>query len=109
MASYDRYNKFRRDGQILHIPYIEIPIKSTDYYTYYKAGKTRLDVLSYQYYGDANYDWLILQANPEIGSLEFKIPDGTRIRIPYPLDVTISRYNADIDTYDKLYGLENKA
>jgi hypothetical protein len=108
MARYDRYNKFRRDGQILHVPYIEIPIKSTDYYTYYEAGKTRLDLLSYQYYGDANYDWLILQANPEIGSLEFKIETGTKIRIPYPLDTTIARYNSDIDTYEKLYGLDVK-
>ena len=105
MASYDRYNKFRRDGQILHIPYIEIPIKSTDYYTYYKAGKTRLDVLSYQYYGDANYDWLILQANPEYGSLEFKIPDGARLRIPYPLESVIAQYNNDVDVYKELYGL----
>lgn len=92
----------------MHVPYIEIPIKSTDYYTYYEAGKTRLDLLSYQYYGDANYDWLILQANPEIGSLEFKIETGTKIRIPYPLDTTIARYNSDIDTYEKLYGLDVK-
>ena len=108
MGRYDRYEKFRRDGQILHVPYIEIPIKSTDYYTYYEAGKTRLDLLSYQYYGDANYDWLILQANPEIGSLEFKIETGTKIRIPYPFDTTIARYNSDIDTYEKLYGLDVK-
>jgi hypothetical protein len=106
MATYDRYNKFRRNSSIAHVPFIEIPVKSTDYYTFYKAGKTRLDLLSYQYYGDANYDWLILQANPELGSLEFKIPDGTRLRIPYPLDVTISKYNDDIDVYDKLYGIE---
>ena len=64
--------------------------------------------MSYQYYGDANYDWLILQANPEIGSLEYKINDGTKIRIPFPLDTTIARYNADVDLYDKLYGLEQK-
>lgn len=89
----------------MHVPYIEIPIKNTDYYTYYQAGKTRLDNLSYQYYGDANYDWLILQANPEVGSMEFKIPDGTRLRIPYPLDTTIARYNADVDLYEELYGL----
>jgi len=106
MNTYDRYNKFRRNGSIAHVPFIEIPVKSTDFYTFYKAGTTRLDILSYQYYGDPNYDWLIMQANPELGSLEFKIPDGIRLRIPYPLDVTISRYNDDIDVYDKLYGIE---
>lgn len=66
-TTYDRYSKFRRDGNILHVPFIEIPARSTDYYTYYKAGQTRLDLLSYQYYSDPNYDWLIMQANPEYG------------------------------------------
>ncbi len=106
MSTYDRYSKFRINGSIAHVPFIEIPVKSTDFYTFYKAGKTRLDLLSYQYYGDPNYDWLIMQANPTLGSLEFKIPDGSRIRIPYPLDATISRYNDDINVYDKLYGIE---
>ena len=105
MASLDRYTKFRRDGNILHVPFIEIPVRSTDLYTYYKEGYTRLDNLSYQYYGDPNYDWLILQANPEYGSLEFMIPNGSKIRIPYPLEVAISQYNNDIDTYETLYGL----
>ena len=106
MNTYDRYNKFRRGASIAHVPFIEIPVKSTDFYTFYRAGRTRLDLLSYQYYGDPNYDWLIMQANPEYGSLEFKIPNGSRLRIPYPLDVTISRYNDDINVYDKLYGIE---
>ena len=106
MALYDRYKKFRRDGKILHVPFIEIPVRSTDYYTYYKAGETRLDLLSYQYYGDPSYGWLIMAANPEYGSLEFKIPDGVRLRVPFPLDSVISQYNADIDTYEELYGLD---
>lgn len=106
MALYDRYKKFRRDGKILHVPFIEIPVRSTDYYTYYKAGETRLDLLSYQYYGDPSYGWLIMAANPEHGSLEFKIPDGVRLRVPFPLDSVISQYNADIDTYEELYGLD---
>jgi hypothetical protein len=46
-----------------------------------------------------------MQANPEYGSLEFKIPDGSRIRIPYPLESVISQYNNDIDVYEELYGL----
>lgn len=103
--SIDRYAKFRRNGQILHVPFIEIPVRNTDYYTYYQAGKTRLDLLSYQYYNDPNYDWLILQANPQYGSLEFMIPNGSKLRIPYPLDVAISGYNDDIDTHETLYGL----
>ena len=106
MATYDRYYKFRKDGQILHVPFIRIPVRKSDYYVFYEAGKTRLDLLSYQYYGNANYDWLILQANPEYGSLEYKIPNGAKIRVPYPLDIVISGYNSDIDSYEELYGLE---
>ena len=106
MATLDRYTKFRRNGNILHVPFIEIPVRTTDLYTFYKEGQTRLDNLSYQYYGDPNYDWLILQANPEYGSLEFMIPNGSKIRIPYPLEVAISQYNIDVDTYETLYGLD---
>ena len=87
------------------IPFIEIPIKSSDVYTYYELGKTRMDLLSYQYYDDPNFGWLIMQANPEYGSMEFSIPDGARIRIPYPLSSTLVQYENDIKVYSQLYGL----
>ena len=105
MSTFDRYSKFRRDGQILHVPFIQIPVRPTDYYTYYEVGKTRLDLLSYQYYNDPNYDWLIMQANPQYGSLEYKIPNGAELRIPYPLETALAQYNNDIDSYETLYGL----
>ena len=104
--SYDRYSKFRKNGAIKLVPFIPIRVKSSDLYDYYKEGETRLDLLSYQYYEDPNYDWLIMQANPEYGSLEYQIPNGSRLRIPYPLDATLMQYNADIDTYKTLYGIE---
>ena len=50
-ALYNRYSKFRKNGVSLHVPFIEIPVRSTDYYTYYEAGKSRLDLISYDYYG----------------------------------------------------------
>ena len=46
-----------------------------------------------------------MQANPEYGSLEFNIPSGVRIRIPYPLESVLAKYNEDIEVYDELYGL----
>ena len=101
MASYDRYSKFRENGTIQMVPFISIPIRSTDYYETYHRGITRLDILSYNYYGDASYYWLILQANPEYGAMEFNIPDGVQLRIPYPLGVVIDQYNSDIDKYFK--------
>ena len=68
-----------------------------------KPGETRLDLLSYQYYSDPNYGWLILQANPTIGNMEFEIQDGERIRIPLPLDQVLIQYDTDIDKYNKYY------
>lgn len=107
MAQYfDRYSKFRINGTVKNVPFIKIPLRNTDYYTTYRAGQTRLDSLSYQYYEDPNYGWLILQANPGYGGLEFLIPDNTVLRIPYPLPTVLSQYNTDLERYDQLYGIE---
>ena len=106
MVTFDRYHQFRMSGTIKQVPFIKIPVKDTDMYTYYEAGNTRFDLLSYQYYDNPNYGWLILQANPELGSLEYNIPDGTKLRIPYPLETVIKDYQADIEEYIRLYGIE---
>lgn len=103
--SYDRYSKFRGDGHIDVVPFIEIPVRSTDYYMKYKKGKDRLDIVSYNYYGDSNYDWLILQANPQYGAIEFEIPDDVTLRIPYPLNLVIEKYNEDIAYYKERYNI----
>lgn len=102
--SYDRYNRFRTNGKVSIPPFIKIPKKSTDFFETYKRGITRLDLVSYDYYGDPNYDWLILMANPELGNLEFEIPDGATIRIPFPLGLTFENYAEQIERYKKLYG-----
>ena len=103
--TYNRYKSFIVDGTYKKIPSIEVPSSNSDLYVYYEVGKTRLDLLSYQYYGDPNYGWLILQANPEVGSYEFNIPTNTLLRIPYPLSTTLSQYNDDIALYDAMYGI----
>lgn len=103
--AYNRYRKFTGDGVIYSVPFVPIKVKPTDKYVTYQCGRTRLDILSYQYYGDPNYEWLILQANPEFGPMEYNIPNNSRIRIPYPLESTITQYEGDIDNYIQLYGL----
>jgi hypothetical protein len=99
--SYDRYNMFRVNGDTLKVPFIPIPIKGSDYYETYEKGKTRLDILSYQYYKNPDYAWLIMQANPQYGSIEYLIPDKAQIRIPYPLNTTLTMYEEDIENYKK--------
>lgn len=107
MASYSRYKSFISDGTYKRVPLIEVPISPSDIYVYYEVGKTRLDLLSYQYYGDPNYGWLILQANPNASSLEYRIENKTRLRVPFPLENAIQGYEANIRKYNNLYGLNN--
>ena len=104
MATYDRYASFRNNGTVAMVPFIEIPIRDTDRYETYQVNKTRLDILSYEYYDDANYGWLIMQANPQYGANEFSIPDGAEIRIPYPLALAVDSYINGIKTYNEYYG-----
>lgn len=104
--SYNRYKSFSdNNGRVCIVPSIQIPVKSTDKYITYEEGKTRFDLVSYQYYGDPNYAWLILQANPDLGSLEFRIENGSEVRIPYPLESTLLQYENDIKLYTTTDGL----
>ena len=100
MAYYDRYQKFRKDGVIDFVPSVKIEKENTDIYLLYDKNKMRMDMGSYKYYGDPDYGWLILQANPHVGSMEYLIQDGAVVRIPYPLTTAISRYEQAIYEYN---------
>lgn len=103
MATFDRYEQFRKDGLIELVPFGEIKEKDSDYYEIYKRGETRLDLLSYQYYNSPDYAWLIMQANPQYGSVEYRIPDGVTLRIPFPLGTSLQDYQDSIEQYKKRY------
>ena len=96
MGYYDRYRFFRDDGHVDIVPFIEIEDDGNDLFIKYDRNKMRFDNLSYKYYGDPNYGWLILQANPHLGGFEFSIPDGVTLRIPYPLESALTRYESKI-------------
>lgn len=99
--SFDRYAQVKRDGKIGIIPFGEIPNKSSDIKIIFRKGEIRLDQLSYQYYNNSDFGWLIMQANPQYGSLEYNIPDNVELRIPYPLDITLSDYQKSIENHLK--------
>ena len=103
MATFDRYSSFRKNGMIEIVPFGEIPEKISDKKIIYKKGEMRLDQISYQYYDNSDYAWLIMQANPQYGSLEFNIPDNVELRIPYPLDITLTDYQTSLENYNKYY------
>lgn len=96
MGYYDRYSRFRGDGKIGIVPFGEIRKHDTDYFENYDRTKNRLDIISYRYYNDSDFGWLILQANPELGSIEYDIPNGALLRIPYPLETALIDYNESI-------------
>ena len=100
----DRYQYFENEGSFEIVPGIELPIKSTDRYVQYKRGKDRMDKFSQEYYGTPLFGWLILQANPLFGSVEFTIPDNAFLRIPFPLVTSLQDYKTAVDTYKLYYG-----
>lgn len=102
--NYNRYNDFIVDGDIKAVPFIKIPEKLSDKEEVYILNKSRLDIISQKYYANPNYGWLILLANPTVGSLEFNIKDGSILRIPYPLETTLKNYNDEVLKYIKYYG-----
>jgi hypothetical protein len=102
MSNFDRYSPFKHNGTVEIVPFVEIRKKKSDKYITYDKKSMRFDKLSYKYYEDPDYGWLILQANPELGSIENFIVDGSIIRIPFPLDDTINIYLNDIKTYKEL-------
>lgn len=98
MEYYDRYQKLRTNGIVKLMPNVTIEKANSDLKIIFNKNKMRLDMLSYKYYGDANYAWLILLANAKYGSMEFSIPNGVILRIPYPLSNAISRYENSLNS-----------
>jgi hypothetical protein len=101
---YNRYNEFLVDGQQTVVPYINLQSKSTDKRYIYKVGMTRLDKVSQQYYGSPTFGWLILMGNPIYGGLEWNIPDGAILTIPYPLITSLQDYKNELENYFFYYG-----
>jgi hypothetical protein len=101
---FDRYQYFENEGTFEIVPGIEIPIKSSDKYVQFKSGKDRLDKMSQEYYASPLFSWLILLANPLVGSIEFMIPDNYMLRIPFPLIATLQDYKNAVDLYKLYYG-----
>jgi hypothetical protein len=100
---YDRYRDFRKDGMVTTLPFIKIPVKPSDK-RIVTDNKTRFDKISQTYYGNPFHGWLILQANPEFGGLEFDIPENTVIIVPFPLNKSLEEYQSQVERYKRLYG-----
>lgn len=101
---YDFY-KYLKDpknnDKLVDMPVIKISKRSTDKHVTYDKNKNRLDVIAGNVYQDETLTRLILWANPEY-FIEFDIPSGTVIRVPYPLNDVLSEVtNIIINNRDK--------
>jgi hypothetical protein len=96
---YNRYAILKNDnGTTEPMPFVNLPINSSDKYEYWNSSTSRLDKLSQKYYGNPFYDFLILYAN-NIYASEFDIPDNALIRIPFPLIKAKSDYETFLTAY----------
>jgi hypothetical protein len=101
---FNRYQNFLINGQQTVVPYVKVPIKTTDKKFIYKLGMSRLDKVSQQFYDSPFFGWLILASNPEFGGNEFSIPDGSILTIPFPLLASLQDYNNALQTQFYYYG-----
>lgn len=101
---FNRYQNFLINGQQTVVPYVKVPIKTTDKKFVYKLGMSRLDKVSQQFYDSPFFGWLILASNPEFGGNEFSIPDGSILTIPFPLLASLQDYNNALQTQFYYYG-----
>ena len=70
--------------------YPDFERKSSDIYLITNMS-TRLDLLSYQYYGDTRF-WPILARANKLHTATIRPPIGFRLRIPYPLNYDEIQY-----------------
>ena len=101
---YNRYKEFLINGQQTVVPFVSLPSKGTDQRYIYRVAVSRLDKIYQQYYNTPFFGWLILQANPEYGGLEWNIPDNSIITIPFPLVSSLQDYQNALNNYFLYYG-----
>lgn len=104
MEYFDRYARFKSNGEMLPVYGVTLPKADTDKFDIYRKGKSRFDLISNKFYGSPYYGSLILMANPELPGLEFNIPDMTQIRVPFPFKSAVERFINEVEKQKTLYG-----
>jgi hypothetical protein len=87
MRRYNQFIKyFKQDDDIQRyesIRWPSFPVKDTDQYIITKQ-LDRLDLLAFDFYNDTTKWWILARAN-NLPPGTFRIPAGTRLRIPFPI------------------------
>ena len=80
----------RAKGSLIY----NIPPESQDYYYLISTMGDRFDVLAQEYYGSAEYWYIIAAANPNLKRDTLSIEPGVQIRIPLPLGKVLTSLNS---------------
>ncbi len=72
--------------------YPNIPLSESDEYVITAVGD-RLDLLAFQYYGDATLWWVIAMANNNITNGLMYPEPGTQLRVPTDLNAVLALFN----------------
>ncbi len=107
MVTQNRYSNMVHNGKMRYLPLVDFRVRNSDKTEVFRKGVTTMDKLSYKYYGTSNYQWIIMMANQGYGSLEYDIPNGAILRIPYPLDEVLNEYNNKVNSNLITYGFKN--
>ena len=95
MGTNRYFSLLNPDGTQQDMPLVTISKRATDKFVPYDSNKTRLDRISAITYQDDTYNWLILLANPSY-FMEFDIPTGTIIRVPFPLQDALTEFQQNL-------------
>lgn len=82
------------------MPQVQISKRKTDKFVAYDYNKKRVDVIAGEIYEDETLWRLIMWANPDY-FIEYDIPAGTVLRVPYPLNEVLDEVKAYILNYKK--------
>ena len=92
---FDFYDILRSNNVTKNMPAFTISSRNSDKRVVYDQKTKRLDNISGEIYGDETMWRVILWANPQY-FVEFDIPNGTVIRVPWPLNDVIKELSAKI-------------
>lgn len=101
---FNRYYNFVINGEQTTVPFVKLKPKPSDRKYFYMKNVSRLDKISQEIYGSPYFGWLIMLANPSYGGLEWNIPNGSLLIVPYPLIASIQDYEASLKNYFYYYG-----
>ena len=94
------YAPFRQAETWMQVPFIPVPVLTTDKQEVYVPGVSLMTRVSMKFYGVPYMGKFIQAANPTVIN-EFDIEEETLLRIPFPLEQSLKLFREAVDEYLK--------